>query len=69
MAKISEFFNSCYLKVNLLLEKAIKETPPCSLLLESFQGQTCEIFCAVPCRNGCPQSSGCQGSLWGAAGA
>ena len=39
------------------LEMATKEIPQCSSLLESFQGQTYETVCEVPCKRECPQSS------------
>ena len=54
---------------NVPLEKATIETLQCSSLLESSQGQICEISCVILRKRGCLRSFGFPGSWWGGAGA
>lgn len=51
------------------LERATIETLQCSSLLESSQGQICEISCVILRKRGCLRSFGFPGSWWGGAGA
>ena len=75
--KIS-FLSLLYMDVRCLMYKtqrkiprrtAARETPQYSLLLESFQGQTCEIFYGVLYRRECRQSSWSPDSWSGGVGA